>query len=195
MTLFELLTTMAILGLVMTAVVGMFVTGLRAENDMNKRFLAQQNARLALSALRNEIGDACSVSQGAVTGETTGSELTLVLPSHTQTSITAPCTTAGGAQTVMWCAASANLAAPYGLYRSTTGTCSATSGQKKAGSLQCAGTPTPPSTCTAVFLETSNASQYPMVTVTFPVTANLTNTHGLYKLQDTIMARNAGIGG
>jgi prepilin-type N-terminal cleavage/methylation domain-containing protein len=194
MTLIELLTTMAILGLVMTAVVGVFVTGLRAESDMNKRFLAQQNARLALSALRNEIGSACSVTVGAVSSpaETFGSQLTLVLPNRTPASGTSACSS--GTTSVIWCAASTTAVAPYGLYRSTTGTCSATSGQKKAGALKCAGTPTPPSTCSAVFIKTSNASQYPTVTVTFPVQANLRNTHGLYTLQDTIMARNAGIG-
>lgn len=192
MTLIELLTTMSILGLVMTAIVGMFVSGLRAESDMNSRFLAQQNARLALSDIRNEIGDACSVTQGTVTGETTGSELTLVRPNQNPTSITTACTS--GTTTVMWCAASASLAAPYALYRSTSGTCSAASGVMKASSLACAGTPTPPSTCAAVFLKTTAAGQYPTVTVTFPVEANLTNTHGLYKLSDTIMARNAGIG-
>lgn len=192
MTLIELLTTMAILGLVMTAVIGMFVSGLRAETVMNDRFQAQQSARLALSGLRNEIGDACSVTQGTVTGETSGSALTLVLPNPNPSSITSACTT--GTQTVIWCAASANLAAPYSLYRSTTGTCSASSGVRRATFLNCAGVPTPPAVCTAVFVKTSSASQYPTVTVTFPVRANLRNTHGLYTLSDTIMARNAGIG-
>lgn len=194
MTLIELLTTMAILGLVMTAVIGMFVSGLRAESDMNSRFLAQQNARLALSALRNEIGDACSVTVGAVTtpAETSGSLLTLVRPNQNPTGGANSCSS--GTTTVSWCAASTGGTAPFGLYRQVGSTCSAGTGVKKAGSLMCAGTPTPPSSCTAVFVKTSASGQYPTVTVTFPVEANLTNTQGLYKLGDTIMARNAGIG-
>jgi Tfp pilus assembly protein PilW len=200
MTLIELLTTMAILGLVMTAVVGMFVTGLRAENDMNKRFLAQQNARLALSALRNEIGSACTVTVGAVATpvETSGSQLTLLIPDlqHTAVNGQSGCSSTATYPpiTVSWCAASASGAAPFGLYRQVAATCSSSTGVKKAGSLKCAGTPSPPTTCAAVFQKTTTAGQYPTVTVTFPVAANLTNTHGLYKLQDTIMARNAGIG-
>ena len=40
MTLIELLTTMAILGFVMSGIVGVFVSGLHAEVDMNQRFQA-----------------------------------------------------------------------------------------------------------------------------------------------------------
>lgn len=200
MTLIELLITMAILGLVMTAVIGMFVSGLRAETNMNQRFVAQQNARLALSALRNEIGSACSVSVGAVATpvEASGSQLTLVIPDPQHPAVNGDNSCSSTATyppiTVSWCAASASGAAPFGLYRQVAATCSSSTGVKKAGALMCAGTPTPPSTCSAVFVKTSSASSYPTVTVTFPVEANLNNTHGAYKLGDTIMARNAGIG-
>lgn len=189
MTLIELLTTMTVLALVMTGILVMFVSGLRATDDMNTRFQAQQNARLSLSALRNEIGSACSVTVGAVTGETAGSQVTLVLPStSTPTAGANSCTS--GTTTVIWCAASASLAAPYGLYRSTAATCSSTSGVQRAGSLKCAGTATG---CTAVFAKTTSSTTRPAVTVTFPVEANLTNNHGLYTLSDTITARNAGV--
>lgn len=189
MTLIELLTTMSILGLVLTGILVMFVSGLRATDDMNTRFQAQQNARLSLSALRNEIGSACTVTVGTVTGETAGSQVTLVLPSSsTPTAGANSCSS--GTTTVIWCAASASLAAPYGLYRSTSATCSSTSGVLRAGSLKCAGTATG---CTAVFTKTTSATTRPAVTVRFPVEANLTNTHGLYTLSDTITARNAGV--
>jgi prepilin-type N-terminal cleavage/methylation domain-containing protein len=189
MTLVELLTTMSILGLVMTGIITMFVTGLNAETDMNNRFQAQQNARLALVDLRTEIGSACSVSQGTVTGETSGSALTVVLPNPTPASGSSACSS--GTTTVIWCAASATLAAPYTLYRSTGATCSSSSGVKRVTSLKCAGTA---AGCTAVFVKTTSSTQRPTVTVTFPVEANLSNNHGLYTLQDTIMARNAGVG-
>ncbi|HET8752642.1 MAG TPA: prepilin-type N-terminal cleavage/methylation domain-containing protein, partial [Gaiellaceae bacterium] len=54
MTLPELLTTMAILSVVMAGILTMFVGGLNATTDMNERFQAQQNARLALSAMRTD---------------------------------------------------------------------------------------------------------------------------------------------
>lgn len=191
MTLIELLTTMTILGLVMTAILVMFVSGLRATDNMNTRFQAQQNARLALSSLRNEIGSACTVTVGAVTGETAGSQVTLVLPS-TSTPTAGANSCSSGTTTAIWCAASASHAAPFGLYRSTAATCSSTSGVKRASSLKCAGLPL--TGCTAaVFAKTTSATTRPAVTVTFPVEANLTNNHGLYTLADTITARNAGV--
>lgn len=192
MTLIELLTTMSILGLVMTAILVMFVSGIGAEMDMNTRFQAQQNARLALSSLRNEIGSACSVTIGAVSLETSGSQMTLVLPNPSPTGGANACSS--GTTTVIWCAASASHAAPFGLYRSTAATCSSTSGVLRAGSLKCAGTD-PSTGCAAAFARsTISSTTLPAVTVTLPVEANLTNTHGLYTLSDTITARNAGVG-
>jgi Tfp pilus assembly protein PilW len=191
MTLIELLTTMSILGLVLTAILVMFVTGLQAETDMNTRFHAQQDARLALSALRNEIGSACSVTIGTVStpAETFGSQMTLVLPNPSPTGGANACSS--GTTTVLWCAASTNAAAPFTLYRSTAATCSSSSGAKRAGSLKCAGAATG---CTAVFVKTTTAGKLPTVTVTFPVDADLSKPTGLYTLSDTITARNAGIG-
>jgi prepilin-type N-terminal cleavage/methylation domain-containing protein len=190
MTLIELLTAMSILGLVMLGIIVMFVTGLRAETDMNTRFQAQQNARLALSSLRTEIGGACTVTVGAVAGETSGSQVTLVLPNPNPNPAVNTNACGAGTTTVIWCAASANLAAPYALYRSTGATCSSSSGVQRASSLKCAGTA---AGCTAVFVKTTSASMRPAVTVTFPVEANLTNNHGLYTLSDTITALNAGV--
>jgi prepilin-type N-terminal cleavage/methylation domain-containing protein len=189
MTLIELLTTMSILGLVMTGIIVMFTSGLRATTDMNTRFQAQQNARLALSSLRNDIGSACTVTVGTVTGETAGSQVTLVLQNPSPTAGANACSS--GTTTVIWCAASSTLAQPFSLYRSTAATCSSSSGVKRAGSLKCAGTA---AGCTAVFAKTTSATARPSVTVTFPVEANLTNTNGLYTLSDTITARNAGVG-
>ena len=189
MTLIELLTTMTVLALVMTGILVMFTSGLRATDDMNTRFQAQQNARLALSALRTEIGAACTVTVGAVTGETAGSQVTLVLP-NTSTPTAGANSCSSGTTTVIWCAASASFTQPFALYRSTAATCSSTSGVQRASSLKCAGTA---SGCTAVFVKTTSATTRPAVTVTFPVEANLTNNHGLYTLADTITARNAGV--
>ena len=47
-TFIEMLTVMAMLSFVMAAVATVFVAGLHAQTDMDQRFQAQQNARLAL---------------------------------------------------------------------------------------------------------------------------------------------------
>jgi len=54
-TLPEMLVVLAILGTVLGGLAGVFSSALRAEVDMNQRFQAQQNARLALGKLRREL--------------------------------------------------------------------------------------------------------------------------------------------
>jgi len=64
-TLTELIIVMAILGVVLTALTTLFVSGSRAELDLSNRFQAQQNARLALDKLRREIHCASEVTRNA----------------------------------------------------------------------------------------------------------------------------------
>jgi type II secretory pathway pseudopilin PulG len=176
MTLPELLTTMSILAVVMTGILVVFVGGLRATTSMNSRFQAQQDARLALASLRYEVGFACSATPVAPLQ----TSVQLVLPD----AATHACS--GNTTQVTWCASSANLAAPYGLYRLVgPGTCSATNGVKRAGSLN-ANTvfPTPPACASGT---------RPQVLVSLPVNANLGTTSRIYTLTDTITVRNAPI--
>jgi prepilin-type N-terminal cleavage/methylation domain-containing protein len=84
--LLELLTVMAILSVIIGALVTLFMRATNAEVDMNRRFQAQQSARLAVDQMRREIHCA---SQIAPTG--TSASITVTLP--------AQCPTAGGAQT------------------------------------------------------------------------------------------------
>ena len=51
----EMLVVLAILGTVIGAFAGIFTSALRAEVDMNRRFQAQQSARVALGKLRREL--------------------------------------------------------------------------------------------------------------------------------------------
>ena len=60
MTLPELITTMAILGIVMTGILGVSISGLRATTDLNQRFQAQQDGRVALTKMRNDVETACT---------------------------------------------------------------------------------------------------------------------------------------
>ena len=55
-TLVELLVVLAIFTTVVTALVALFTSGAKAELDMNRRFQAQQSARLGMDKLRGLIG-------------------------------------------------------------------------------------------------------------------------------------------
>ena len=74
-TLIELLIVMVIMGVVTTAVTTLFVTGSNAELDMNNRFQAQVNARLALDKVRREIhcANVATPTGSSTPGATAGS--------------------------------------------------------------------------------------------------------------------------
>jgi prepilin-type N-terminal cleavage/methylation domain-containing protein len=84
-TLIELLQVTVILGVVLGAIMALFVNATTAEVDMNRRFQAQQGARVAVDRMRREIH--CS---NAVTPAGPASSITVTLPSQ--------CPSAGGAQ-------------------------------------------------------------------------------------------------
>jgi type II secretory pathway pseudopilin PulG len=178
MTIPELLTSMTILAIVISGILAVFVGGLHATTDMNERFQAQQNARLALSSMRTDIGSACSATVSSVTGQPSGSLVTLTEP-NTSTPSTG-CTS--GTSQVTWCADSTNHALPFTLYRLTgvVGSCAYNNGTSRAGSL----------TSNVVFGCTTAATARPQVGVTLVVDANLASTKGTYTLTDTITPRN-----
>ncbi|MBA2425441.1 MAG: prepilin-type N-terminal cleavage/methylation domain-containing protein [Actinobacteria bacterium] len=60
--LIELITVMAILGLVLAGLTTMFQAGVRAEVRSNREFQAQQNARLAMDRIRRELHCANAIS-------------------------------------------------------------------------------------------------------------------------------------
>ncbi|MBA3561631.1 MAG: prepilin-type N-terminal cleavage/methylation domain-containing protein [Actinobacteria bacterium] len=60
--LIELMTVMAILGLVLAGLTTMFQAGVRAEVRSSREFQAQQNARLAMDRLRRELHCANAIS-------------------------------------------------------------------------------------------------------------------------------------
>ena len=112
-TLSEMVVVLAILGIVLAALVQLFVSASNAQVDMSKRVDAQQNARVALDKLRREIHCARTVS-----GTVPGNSITITLGSY------CPTNTSGADQTVTWCATGSS--APFALRRSTA-TCDATS--------------------------------------------------------------------
>lgn len=177
-TLIELLTTMAMLSFVMTGVVAVFVSGLHAQTDLNQRFQAQQNARLALTGMRKDVRTACLAPQvysssGTLLGAGVyGAKVVLGYG----------CSGGVASSNVTWCTGSSTGAAPYGLYRQTGTTCAWNTGVNKAGQL----------TTNNVFaLASVSTGQRPELQVSFPVDANLATPSGLYTLTDLVMARNA----
>jgi Tfp pilus assembly protein PilW len=180
MTLIELLTTLGILAFVLTAILGMFVSGLSAEVDMNNRFQAQQNARLALTSMRQDIREACALS--GVKPLPPGTPSSRPFWSNTVT-LGYSCTPAApsGSSQVTWCVQpiSAN---DYGLYREVGATCSSATGVKEADQLTS-------DLNFATLAQTSSAR--PELQVWFPVDANTKATGGAYNLNDVVMLRNA----
>jgi Tfp pilus assembly protein PilW len=161
---FELLVVMAIMGVVMSGLTTIFVSGSKAELDMNKRFQAQTSDRLALDGLRKEI----HCASGATS---TGSTLTLTMPSG--------CKTASNT-TATWCTSQVGTSTTrYRLYRyQGAGTC--TAGVQWADYL----------TQASLFTFTQqSSSSLAKVHVYLPISLNGTNK-GRYYLQDDIYLRN-----
>jgi type II secretory pathway pseudopilin PulG len=101
----ELLTAMTILGTVLGALTGLFVTGVKSQVDLTDRVQAQNNAVVAMSKLRRDVNCASAWSAGSTA---------------TSASLTTSCVASG---TVSWCT---TLTSPnrYALRRRTTsGTC------------------------------------------------------------------------
>jgi len=116
--LIEMLTVMAIMGVVMSSLTTVFVTASNSETDMNNRYQAQLTARLALDTMRREVHCA-KVATPANAGATSSVTLTL---SWTQSDgTTFNCKTGSGF--VTWC--TRNVATNrYALYRVVGSTCS-----------------------------------------------------------------------
>jgi type II secretory pathway pseudopilin PulG len=81
--LLELLQVTIILGVVMAALTALFVQASNAELDMNRRFQAQQEARVAVDRMRREVH--CS---SGITPSGAAASIAVTIPSH--------CPSAGG---------------------------------------------------------------------------------------------------
>jgi prepilin-type N-terminal cleavage/methylation domain-containing protein len=174
----EMLIVLSIMTTVMAGLTTLFVQGSNAELDMNNRFQAQLNARLALDKVRREIH--C----GSVATPAGQSSLIVVtLPSYCKT----------GSGSITWC--TKNLGTNrYGLYRIVGAPGSCTGGVKWADYLTQTGTaPTcgsPTALCVFTYTAQSTTS-LAKLHVDFPVDVKPTKTVELYELQDDIVLRNS----
>lgn len=106
-TLIELLIVCLTMGIVMTGVVNVFVSGSRAGSDADARFQAQQDTRLALDRLRFEARCA-----SAATLVSSGAGVALTLPS----------VCAHGSGSIAWCVTAGELTRYVGTSCTGTGT-------------------------------------------------------------------------
>jgi len=167
----ELVTVCAILSVVLGALTTVFVSASNGELGMNRRFQAQESARLAIDKLRREIHCASAVSPS-------GSASSIVL------TIPAQCPTAQGFTSIRWCVLQPPAAPSgrYALYRSTAATCTTANGVKWADYLR-----TQP-----IFSYTAQSSQsLGNLAVALVVNVRQNSTPGTFKLNDNIVLRNS----
>jgi prepilin-type N-terminal cleavage/methylation domain-containing protein len=166
-TLSEMIVVLAILGFVLSSLLAVFVSGTRAETDMNKRFQAEQQTRIALSRLRREIHCAYAAS-------TTGSVLTLSFGAYCSNPA------AAGNYQATYCAVSLGPQR-YGMFRQAGATCGSAGGTKVADYL----------TSSSLFGYSAPSGAIPQVLISLPVDVDPSNPAGAYQLQDAITMLNS----
>ncbi len=170
----EMLTVMAIMGVVFAGLTDVFTSASKADTDMQNRFQAQLNTRLALDQIRRDIHCAYDVSPNSPNPWTSNqSTLTLKISACT-----------GG--DVTWCTAQmSGSTTRWSLYRqANSDTCSSSTGIKVADYLTT-------STPFTGFSHVAGCGCLASVTVTLPIGVNRVTTTGIYKLTDTIYLRNS----
>jgi Tfp pilus assembly protein PilW len=184
MTLIELLWTLGILSFVLSGIIAVFVSGLHSEFDMNQRFEAQQEARLALQTIRTDLRTACTVTGPDGVSAPTANSSAVILGFCSDSTTTWSSTPLSYST---WCVRSqGGTPVHYGLIRESVSDANCTTGTtglKEADWL----------TTNAVFTPVLTSGQRPQLTVSVPVDAYPKNTTGVYKLADTITLRNAAV--
>jgi prepilin-type N-terminal cleavage/methylation domain-containing protein len=181
-TLIEMVVVCLILGVVLTGITTVFVSGSHAELNLNNRFQAQQAARLALDVLRTDAHGACAANAP------TSAKLVLAsVPTGTGTDLTM-CGAVGSSASypkVVWCAlTSPTVSTQYALYRSTAtdSTCTTSNGKLEADNL----------TSSSVFATGSTIPVEQLQTFTATITVSRqAGTAGVsYKLAEPLTLRN-----
>lgn len=185
----EMVVVMAIMGVVMAGLTTIFVGGSRAETDLNRRFVAQQQSRLAQAKIETDLQCAQAAQVQTIS---TYPGLAIYEPNCADPNT--------GSTTIDYCIIpSTVMTGRYALWRSpaTSNRCSATDTNmtKVADYLTSNATTTSYSstTGTAVFGEQANlaANSLEFIMVDFPVSDNPTATKDVYELKDAIAVRNS----
>ena len=176
----EMVTVMAIMGVVFAGLTDIFDSASKADTDMQSRFTAQLNTRLALDKLRRDIHCAYDVTPNTPNPWTSS-----------QSTLTLKISACNGGD-VTWCTAQmSGSTTRWSLYRlANSDTCSSSTGIfRLRGHYFAIGT--------WVVAEVFRllASQVSVLGggsgVSLPVGVNRVTTTGIYKLTDTIYLRNS----
>ena len=173
--LIELLTVMAILGVILGALTTVFIQASNAQTDMNRRFQAQQHARLGLEKLRREV----HCASGITPASTTTNAIILTLG--------ASCP--GGPTTVTWCTRSVSGSTTrYALFRVSASGCGTGGGKQYADYLL-----TPAGSCAGCLFRYTPQSTTSLgkLHVDLPVDLTPTRPPRAYQLSDDIALRNS----
>lgn len=169
-TLVEMLVVMSILGTVIGGLTTVFVSGSRAELDLNRRFQAQQQARLAVDKIKLDLHCASAAEVDGTYGY-----LKIAEDNCSSTHVT-------------YCAAtSPNMSTRYALYRTTNVTstrCSSTDTSRKMVADYLTKN-------TGLWAFSAPDGLLEMISIDFPVSVNPTVTRDVYELKDTLVARNS----
>jgi prepilin-type N-terminal cleavage/methylation domain-containing protein len=111
-TLTELLVAMSLLGIVMSAVIALYISGVRAQTNITSTFNAETMLHVGLDRIRTDVHLACSETAQSATSVTLSLE---------------PC---DGNTLVTWCTSGSG--SDYGLYRIPAAASTCTGGQKLA---------------------------------------------------------------
>ncbi len=172
--LIEMVTVMAIMGIVMGSLTTVFVQASNSETDMNNRFQAQLTARLALDQMRREVHCASVATPAGAS-----SSITITLPSYCKT----------GSGTITWCTRS-NGTNRFALYRVVGATCSG--GVKWADYLVTSSTVSTCSGALCIFTYTAQSTaSLAKLHVDFPVNIRPAKTVEQYELVDDLVLRNS----
>jgi type II secretory pathway pseudopilin PulG len=180
----EMLTVLVILTIILSGLTALFVSATKSEVDLRRRFEAQQEARIAMDALRREVHCASAITQ-------TGA-------SHT-VSLTLASGCPSGSGTITWCTLSAGTNR-YQLYRKAGGTCDAT-GKLYADYLipdsaganpttECSTPTSPAKLCIFEYVAPTTTTRAKL-NVELPVDSDPSDSRGIYKLIDALVLRNS----
>jgi prepilin-type N-terminal cleavage/methylation domain-containing protein len=168
----ELLVVIIILGIILAGITGLFVSATTAQVDMDRRFQAQQSARLALDKVRREVHCASSVSVS-----TDSTRVQVTLPAGCPTGDPVSTTT------VTWCA-DGGTSPPYVLRRISGATTTCSGGVSWAEYLYT-------KAAFALVSPATNSRHLPKLSVDFTVDVTPVDDKARYALQDQIALRNS----
>jgi prepilin-type N-terminal cleavage/methylation domain-containing protein len=174
-TLTELIVVMTILLIVLAGITGVFVSASQGQADLQQRFEAQEQARLALDKLRRELHCASDVSPTSGTVR----DITITLYGYCATSGLG---TPTSSTSVTWCVPSGSTE----LWRIPAA--SATCATATAGSTRWAANLTTPTPFTPAI---GSGADLDKISVQLHVDTDPSSTRRLYRLEDDIVLRNS----